>query len=150
MPGPGLVEEYLTLGLRLGRHIDGMVDAYYGPPALSRAVEAEPRVPPVRLLASARSLLADLAAGGPLDPGGVPEDSSAPARRHWIAAQVRGLAMTCAKLAGEPIAYADEVESCYGVRPSRVDEEVLVAAPPAARRGPPGHRSPGRAVHDLA
>ena len=32
MAEPGLVEEYLTLGLRLGRHIDGMVDAYYGPP----------------------------------------------------------------------------------------------------------------------
>ena len=26
---------YLTLGLRLGRHIDGLVDAYYGPPALA-------------------------------------------------------------------------------------------------------------------
>jgi len=39
-PGPGLVEDYLTLGLRLGRHIDGMVDAYYGPPGLARAVEA--------------------------------------------------------------------------------------------------------------
>ena len=59
-PGPGLVEEYLTLGLRLGRHIDGMVDVYYGPPSLAHAVEAEPLLPPDRLLASARSLLASL------------------------------------------------------------------------------------------
>ncbi len=128
MPGAGLVEDYVTLGLRLGRHIDGMVDAYYGPPALARAVDAEPVVPPGQLLASARSLLADLEAGGPLDPAVGPEDSSAPARRHWLAAQVRGLATTCAKLAGEPISYADEVEACYGVRPSRVDEETLVDA----------------------
>jgi len=26
------VERYLLLGLRLGRHVDGLVDAYYGPP----------------------------------------------------------------------------------------------------------------------
>jgi len=123
----GLVEEYLRLGQRLGRHIDGMVDAYYGPPELAAAVAAEPVVPPDRLVADARVLLAALAAGAPLD-GSVVEDSSAPARRHWISAQVVGLATTCAKLAGESIGYADEVEACYGVRPTRVDEEVLIGA----------------------
>ena len=30
-----------------------------------------------------------------------------------------------AKLAGEAIGYADEVEACYGVRPARVEEDVL-------------------------
>ncbi len=128
MADAGLVEDYLLLGLRLGRHIDGMVDAYYGPPALARSVQAESLIPPAQLLASARALLAALAAGGSLDPSSVPEDSSAPARRHWLAAQVRGLATTAAKLAGEPIGYADEVEACYGVRPTRVDEDALVEA----------------------
>ena len=128
MPEAGLVEDYLRLGLRLGRHIDGMVDAYYGPPALARAVEAEPPILPAVLLASARQLLNDIEAGAALDFTAGPEDSSAPARRHWMAAQVRGLATTSAKLAGEPIGYADEVEACYGVRPSRVDEEALVEA----------------------
>jgi len=128
VPETGLVEDYLTLGLRLGRHIDGMVDAYYGPPALARAAEAEPPVPPAVLLASARKLLVDLEVGVALDPAAGPEDSAAPARRYWMAAQVRGLATTSAKLAGEPIGYADEVEACYGVRPSRVDEETLVEA----------------------
>jgi len=125
--GGGAVEEYLTLGLRLGRHIDGMVDAYYGPPALAAAVAAEPVVPPRQLVAEARALLAALDSGAPLD-GPASEDSAAPARRHWLAAQVVGLATTCAKLAGEPISYADEVEACYGVRPNRVDEEALVDA----------------------
>jgi hypothetical protein len=123
----GLVEEYLKLGQRLGRHIDGLVDAYYGPPELAAAVATEPVVPPDRLVADARALLAALAAGAPLDDS-VVEDSSAPARRHWISAQVVGLATTSAKLAGESIGYADEVEACYGVRPTRVDEEVLVGA----------------------
>ena len=56
------------LGLRLGRHIDGMVDAYYGPPERSAAVGAEPVQPPEKLVAEARALLAAIDAGGTLDP----------------------------------------------------------------------------------
>ena len=40
-----VVTSYLQLGLRLGRHVDGLVDAYYGPPELAAAVEAEPLRP---------------------------------------------------------------------------------------------------------
>jgi len=126
---PGLVEEYLTLGLRLGKHVDGLVDAYYGPDEAAAAVAAEPVHPPGQLVAEARTLLAGIDAGTPLDPSAAgPEDGSAPARRHWLRAQVVGLLTTARKVAGESIGYADEVESCYGVRPSRVDEEVLVSA----------------------
>lgn len=131
MGGTALVDDYLTLGLRLGRHIDGLVDAYYGPPGPAAMVGSEPVLPPARLVADARSLLAAITAGDPLDagsPGDGPADSAAPARRHWLSAQVVGLLTTARKLAGEPIAYADEVEACYGVRPSRVDEEVLSGA----------------------
>ncbi len=131
MNGPALVDDYLTLGLRLGRHVEGLVDAYYGPPEPAAAVAAEPLVAPDRLVAEARSLLAAIGAGGPMDPGATGsrgEDSAAPARRHWLSAQVVGLLTTARKLAGEPITYTDEVEACYGVRPSRVDEEVLSAA----------------------
>jgi hypothetical protein len=52
------VERYLWLGLRLGRHVEGVVDAYYGPPELAAAVEAEPLVDP-RALVSAAELLVD-------------------------------------------------------------------------------------------
>ena len=131
MATTGLVEEYLTLGLRLGRHIDGMVDAYYGPAGRAAAVEQEPVHPPEQLVTEARALLAAIDAGEPLDPatsGPGPEDGSAPARRHWLRAQVVGLLTTARKVAGESIGYADEVESCYGVRPTRVDEEVLLEA----------------------
>ena len=131
MATSGLVEEYLTLGLRLGRHIDGLVDAYYGPAERSAAVSAEPVQPPEQLVAEARALLAGIDAGQPLDPGSAgpgAEDGSAPARRHWLRAQVVGLLTTARKVAGETIGYADEVESCYGVRPSRVDDEVLIDA----------------------
>ena len=36
MTEPELVTRYLSLGLALGRHVDGLVDAYYGPPELAR------------------------------------------------------------------------------------------------------------------
>jgi hypothetical protein len=109
-----IVERYLTLGLALGRHIDGMVDAYFGPPELAARVGD---VSPVRLVADARRLLADLD-GSDLEP----------TRRRWIAAQVRGLLTTARRLAGEPIGYADEVEASYGVRPTWQDEDVFAAA----------------------
>ena len=44
-PTVTLVERYLELGLRLGRHLDGLVDAYYGPAELrgARRGRADPR-----------------------------------------------------------------------------------------------------------
>ncbi len=128
MAHSGLVEQYLTLGLRLGRHIDGLVDAYYGPPDRSVLVDAEPVQPPEQLVAAARLLVAAIDSGAPLDLSTPTEDGSAPARRHWLRAQVVGLLTTARKLAGDRIGYADEVEACYGVRPSRVDDQVLVEA----------------------
>jgi hypothetical protein len=106
---PDAVERYVRLGLRLGRHVDGLVDAYYGPPALAAAVDAEPVAEASALAHEAEELL------GELDDG-------------WLRDQVAGL-HTCARaLAGEPMSYADEVEGCYGVRPARTDEAVFAAA----------------------
>jgi hypothetical protein len=43
-------EAYLLLGLRLRRHVDGLVDAYYGPEELRRQVDAEPAEAEAHLL----------------------------------------------------------------------------------------------------
>jgi hypothetical protein len=112
------VERYLALGLALGRHVDGLVDAYYGPPHLAARAASSPPRPPAQLRDDARRLLADLDAGGELEPS----------RRRWIRAQVGGLHTTAARLAGDPIGYVDEVEACYGVRPRRVPEDEFAAA----------------------
>lgn len=129
--GPGLVADYLRLGLRLGRHVDGLVDAYYGPPGMAAATAAEPALPADRLMGDARALVAAIDAGQPLDvsvAGAAAEDGATPGRRHWLRAQAVGLLTTARKLAGDQIAYADEVEACYGVRPTRIEEDVLEAA----------------------
>lgn len=125
-----LVTRYLRLGLALGRHVDGLVDAYYGPAELRARVAAVPPLPPPQLLAEARSLLGGLDAGEDLDEeadraaGGPPEAE----RRRWIRAQVQGLMTTARILAGDTMSYPDEVASSYGVRPVRTPEDVFVEA----------------------
>ena len=94
-----VAERYLRLGLQLGRHVDGIVDAYFGPPELAAAVEAEPPVEPRALVAAAEALLDELDDG-------------------WLRDQVVGLRTYAGVLAGESGSYADEVEGCYGVRPT--------------------------------
>jgi hypothetical protein len=103
------VERYLRLGLQLGRHVEGIVDAYYGPPELAAAVDAEPPVDPRTLVAEAEALLDELEDG-------------------WLRDQVVGLRTYAGVLAGESGSYADEVEGCYGVRPTYTDEAVFAAA----------------------
>jgi hypothetical protein len=98
-------EQYLLLGLRLGKHVDGLVDAYYGPSELQAQVDAEETVDPAALAAEADALLAGLEDG-------------------WLADQLRGCGTYAHVLAGEEISYSDEVEGCYGVRPQRTSISV--------------------------
>ncbi|MGA2802863.1 MAG: DUF885 domain-containing protein [Acidimicrobiales bacterium] len=137
---PGVVERYLALGLAMDRHVPGLVDSYYGPEQIAARVGASPLVAPEHVVAEAWSILAAIDAGEPL---GDPDERAAPghrqleiapdagrdaSRRHYLRAQTIGLLTTARKLAGEPIAYADEVEACYGVRPRRFEQEEFEEA----------------------
>jgi hypothetical protein len=105
-----LVERYLLLGLRLGRHVDGLVDVYYGPRELAARADTEDPIPPATLAAEADDLLADVA----------PDT--------WLHDQVRGLATYAGIVAGKTLRYSDEVERCYGIRPERTPEATFEAA----------------------
>jgi hypothetical protein len=104
-----VAQRYLRLGLQVGRHVDGIVDAYFGPAELAASVDAEPPPDPLSLVADADALHAELEDG-------------------WLRDQVAGLRTYAGVLAGEVRSYADEVEGCYGVRPARTDEAVFAAA----------------------
>jgi hypothetical protein len=104
-----VADRYLRLGLRLGRHLDGLVDSYCGPPELAAAVEAEPPVEPRVLVSAAEELIDELEDG-------------------WLRDQVVGLRTYAGVLADESGSYADEVEGCYGVRPTYTDEAAFAAA----------------------
>jgi hypothetical protein len=102
-------EKYLLLGLRLGKHVDGLVDAYYGPAELQEQVDAEETIDAAQLAADGDALLAEVGDG-------------------WLGDQVRGCATYAHVLAGDPISYSDEVERCYGVRPVKTPESVYEEA----------------------
>jgi hypothetical protein len=116
-----VVARYVELGLRLGRHVHGFVDAYYGPAETQARVEGEALRSPTELRVDAGRLLADLDAGD----GAAEVDAG---RRRWIRAQVLGLYTSATKLAGLPLGYLDEVESCYGARPALVADDDFAAA----------------------
>jgi hypothetical protein len=100
---------YLELCLRLGRHVDGLVDSYYGPPEIRERVDGEPARDPAGLVADAQALRVEN-------------------ERPYLDAQLLGLETVARKLAGEEIPYAEEVERCYGIRPRRAPEDTFEEA----------------------
>lgn len=133
-----LVTDYIDLGLALGRHIDGMVDAYYGDGERAARAAAAPPMPPAALAEDGRRLLASLAADTEMDA----------ARRRWLEAQTRGLHTTARRLAGDKIPYLEEIEFSYGIRPRYVPEDEFAAAHRALdetlpRKGAAAHGSLG-------
>jgi hypothetical protein len=124
----GVAERYLRLGLQLGRHVEGVVDAYFGPPDLAAETEAEPPVDPQTLVEDADALLAEVDDG-------------------WLRDQLVGLRAYAGVLAGEERTYADEVEACYGVRPTHTDESVFEAAHAELDKLLPGEGSLAKRYH---
>ena len=114
-----VAQEYVELGLRLGRHVDGLVDAYYGDPAVKVRIDAEPLRAPAALVADAARLLE-----------GLDGDEQ---RARWLRAQLVGLETVARKLAGEELEFADEVERCYGIRPRRTAETEQCDGRPGSR-----------------
>ena len=104
-----MLDDYLLLGLRLGRHVDGFVDSYYGPPRLAEQAEREEPVDPATLAVDAARLATET------------DDA-------WLQAQLAGCETTARRLAGEQISWEDEVTRCYGVRPEQTDEATFEAA----------------------
>ena len=104
-----VAQRYIRLGLQLGRQVDGLVDYYYGPPELAAAADSDPPAEPRTLVSAAEELLDELEDG-------------------WLRDQVIGLRTCAGVLAGETWSYPDEVEGCYGIRPTWTDEAVFTAA----------------------
>ena len=55
MASPSIPERYVQLGLRLGKHLDGLVDGYFGPPELKDTANAEEPADPRALGEPGRS-----------------------------------------------------------------------------------------------
>ena len=111
------VTEYLKLGLRFGRVVDGFVDAYTGDPALKQQVDDEPAPDPAALSRQAAVLSAR-----------VPNAGLSAARTEFLTAHLDALTVAGRRLSGEPMAFIDEVRSYFQVDIDLVDTDVYAAA----------------------
>ncbi len=88
-----------------------------GDPALSRAVDNEPRLDPKALAAHAWELRKEL-----------PGSDLAEQRKQFLDAHLRALECTARKLAGERITFVDEVEQYFQVRVRPGEEDAYAQA----------------------
>jgi hypothetical protein len=110
-------ERYVTLCLRVGAHVEDFVDAYIGPPGLEQEIAAEEPHDPRSLRDDALALLEEL-----------PNEDLEEDRVQWLLGQLRAIECVTAGLAGEDIAWSDEAERCFGIRPQHVDEDAFRAS----------------------
>ncbi len=108
-----VVREYLTLGLRFDRLVEGFVDAYTGDPALRRQVDNEPKPDPAELARQAVQLRADLSAAELSEP-----------REQFLAAHLLALECSGRVLAGEQVGFVTEVAAYFDVVIEPGDPEV--------------------------
>jgi hypothetical protein len=101
---PDLVREYLLLGLRFDRLIEGFVDAYTGDPVLRRQVDNEPRPDPAALARRAAQLRAELPAAGLPEP-----------RARFLDAHLTALECSGRVLAGQQVGFVAEVAAYFDV-----------------------------------
>src|SRR6478735_675553 len=112
-----VVSEYLKLGLRFDRVVDGFVDAYTGDPALGQQVAHEPPPDATELSRQAAQLSAT-----------VPDAYLDAARAAFLTAHLDALAVAGRRLAGEDMSFIDEVQSYFQVRIGEIDTEVYATA----------------------
>jgi hypothetical protein len=109
-----LSARYITHSFEVEQHIEGFVDAYFGPPELQNAASSRP---PEAIAADLSTLRADV------------QSSDYPLRRkQYLDAQLRAMEANARKLAGEALAYRDEVRLLFDIEPHHTDEKIFEEA----------------------
>ncbi|HEY2191399.1 MAG TPA: DUF885 domain-containing protein [Actinomycetospora sp.] len=117
--GPeGLARAYVTLGLRLGRVVPGLVDAHVGDPRIAHRVDDEPVPDPAALRRDAVALRRRLAH----------EPLPDPARTGYLDAQLAACEVVAAGAAGDEVDVRTEIRDCLGVEVGPGDPDVYRAA----------------------
>jgi hypothetical protein len=122
-----LVGEFLLLGLRFDRLIEGFVDAYTGDPALRQQVDNEPRPDPAVLARRAAQLRAEVPAAGLAQP-----------RACFLDAHLTALECSGRVLAGQQVGFVAEVAAYFDVVIEPGDPEVYHQAHTELARLLPG------------
>ena len=115
-----LARDYLAIQLAIGEKDPGYVDAYYGPPELAeRAAARDAETTLGELQARVVALDATLGLIRP-DPGTLEAE-----RVRYLRAMLSSAKVRLRMLRGEEIAFQDEAEGLFGVRPELIDLATL-------------------------
>lgn len=106
---------YLQLVLEIDKHIDGYIDAYYGPADLKTAVATTGKKDPAALLNDVAWLQANI-------------PTADPQRATYLTAALRAIDCTVRLLNGEQFAYTEEVTRLYDITPEPVAESQFEMA----------------------
>ena len=107
--------DFLRLTLEIDKHVEGYIDAYYGPADLKDEVAVTPRKTPGALLDDVQQLQEKI-------------PTADPQRHAYLTATVRALDCTIRMLDGETFDYLDEIERIYDIQPQPVAERRFTAA----------------------
>jgi hypothetical protein len=108
---------YLTLALNLDRHLEGFIDAYYGPPQLKAEVQSGDPRPLERLAGDVGELQQAIDAS----------DYDAQ-RKDYLTRQARAMSAIINNLLGQQLGFVEEVELYFDISPEMVDESQFEAA----------------------
>lgn len=109
--------EYLLLGLRLNKHIDGFVDSYYGSEELSSVVQQEEKKTPLYLLENVTKLIKTL-----------PDQGFEEDRQHFLNKMLTAIKTTIEILSGEDIEYLEKVKRLFDIEPKKISESHFITA----------------------
>lgn len=105
---------YLILGLRIDKHINGYVEHYYGPIELKRAVDNEEKISPRTLLKDCKNLVEQIRHQGFEEK-----------RFKFLNKNLYALNTILRKLNGENIPYLEQVESLFDFKPTLYSDDFF-------------------------
>jgi hypothetical protein len=107
-------KEYILLGLRMGKLIEGFVDAFYGPPEWKELVNNEKPLSPRNLLKSCKALQKKLKNQGFLEE-----------RTKFLEKTLSALETSLEINLGEKIPFLEKVYRLYDIRPKLVSDSIF-------------------------
>ena len=107
-------KDYILLGLRINKHINGYVEHYYGPPKLKKIVDSEELSSPNKLLNNWKNLKTKFQ-----------EQDFEKKRYRFLNSTIRAIKTILRKLKGESIPYLEQVKNFFNFEPVLYEDDFF-------------------------
>ncbi|MFW9825174.1 MAG: hypothetical protein ACFFE4_19690 [Candidatus Thorarchaeota archaeon] len=107
-------KNYLNLGLRINKHIQGYVEHYYGPPEIKNFVDDEGKISPKKLLQDCRNLMDQ-----------VKDQGFEEKRLNYFEKTLIAIETILRKLKGEIVPYLEQIEKLFDFKPKLCKDDFF-------------------------